>query len=261
MRNRIESCIIPDVNKIAIIIPARKGSTRFPGKVIFSILGKPLILWVAEGASKSKLADIVIVATDDREVMDIVRKAGFNAELTRDDHPSGTDRIWEVAQKIDADWIINLQGDEPMVTGELVDSLAGIAIGPEGRKIEMATMVRTLNPEDAKDPNRVKVVLDKFGNALYFSRSSIPYARDPGTVPEYFLHVGIYLYRKDILERVVGLEPSYLEKMERLEQLRAIEDGIKIRCVKTTNEFFGVDAPSDINVVEKALKARGFGFR
>jgi 3-deoxy-manno-octulosonate cytidylyltransferase (CMP-KDO synthetase) len=247
------------VKKIAIIIPARKGSTRFPGKVIYPILGKPLILWVAEGASQSKLADTVIVATDDRKVMDIVRKAGFNAELTRDDHPSGTDRIWEVAQKIDADWIINLQGDEPLVTGELIDSLAEIAIGPEGGKIEMATLVRSLDPKEADDPNRVKVVLDKFGNALYFSRSPIPYARDPGTIPEYFLHLGIYLYRRDILERVVGLEQSYLEKMERLEQLRAMEDGIKIRCIKTECEFCGVDAPSDVNVVEKALKARGFG--
>lgn len=245
------------MDKIAIIIPARRGSTRFPGKVIHPILGKPLILWVAEGASQSRLADTVIVATDDPEVVDIVRNAGFNAELTRDDHPSGTDRIWEVAQKIDADWIINLQGDEPMVTGKLVDSLAEFAVGDKCQQIEMATLVRTLDPKEANDPNRVKVVLDRFENALYFSRSPIPFPRDPHAIPEYLLHIGIYLYRRDILERIVDLEQSWLEKMEQLEQLRALEDGIKIRCVRTDLEFLGVDTPEDVTRVEEALKARG----
>lgn len=259
MRNPDEFCIIPIVDKVAIIIPARKGSSRFPGKVIYPILGKPLILWVVEGACNSKIADAVIVATDDIEVADIVRNAGYHAELTREDHPSGTDRVWEVAEKIDADWIINLQGDEPMATGGLVDSLAGIIHDENPGKIEMATLVRTLDPREADNPNRVKVVLDKSGNALYFSRHPIPFIRDPdsGVDVEYLLHIGVYLYRRDILETIVNLEQSYLEKTERLEQLRALENGIKIRCVRTGHEFLGVDTMSDLAAVEQALRAGG----
>lgn len=246
---------------LAVIIPARKGSKRFPGKVIHPILGKPLILWVVEGASRSIHAGKVIVATDDEGIARIVRDAGYTAEMTRDDHLSGTDRVWEVAAKLDADWIVNLQGDEPLVTGDVIDSLADIA--RDGSGIEMATLIRPLDPLDANNPNRVKVVIDNHENALYFSRSPIPYnplsnstAITPA--PEYFLHIGIYLYRRDILKKFVGLEQGVLEKTERLEQLRALENGIKIRCIKTGHEFLGVDTPEDVPAVEAALKAKGF---
>jgi 3-deoxy-manno-octulosonate cytidylyltransferase (CMP-KDO synthetase) len=251
------------MTNLAVIIPARKGSKRFPGKVIHPILGKPLILWVVEGASRSNLAGKVIVATDDEGIAKIVRDAGYEAEMTRDDHLSGTDRVWEVAAKLDADWIVNLQGDEPLVTGDVIDSLADIAQGDDGSGIEMATLVRPLDPLDANNPNRVKVVIDKHENALYFSRSPIPYnpaSKSTGITlaPEYFLHIGIYLYRRDILKKFVGLEQGVLEKTERLEQLRALENGIKIRCIKTGHEFLGVDTPEDVPAVEAALRAKGF---
>ncbi len=249
------------MTNLAVIIPARKGSKRFPGKVIHPILGKPLILWVVEGASRSIHAGKVIVATDDEEIARIIRDAGYTAEMTRDDHLSGTDRVWEVAAKLDADWIVNLQGDEPLVTGYVIDSLADIA--QDGSDIEIATLVRTLDPANANNPNRVKVVIDRHENALYFSRSPIPYnplskSTAITLAPEYFLHIGIYLYRRDILKKFVRLEQGVLEKTERLEQLRALENGIKIRCIKTGHEFLGVDTPDDVPIVEAALRAKGF---
>lgn len=237
------------------------AATRFPGKALHPILGKPLVLWVVEGASCSKRAERVIVATDDERILSTVRDAGFEAELTRKDHPSGTDRVWEVAERLDAGWIINLQGDEPLITGDVLDSLAEVAFG-EG-EVEMATLVRVITAKEAEDPNRVKAVVGANGNALCFSRSLVPYPRnvrrppdEAGVTPEYLLHVGVYLYRRDVLERIINLPRSPLEEVEGLEQLRALENGIRIRCVRTEHEFLGVDTQEDVQRVEEALKAR-----
>lgn len=260
------------VTSLAVIIPARRASTRFPAKVLHPILGKPLVLWVVEGAMQSEHAERVIVATDDAEILQTVQDAGFDAELTSENHPSGTDRVWEVASSLQSDWIINVQGDEPLITGDILDSLyeqsvggggGGSGGGGGGGGVEMATMVRTLNPDEADDPNRVKVVMGLDGDALYFSRSKIPYPRNPKVpfgergAPEYLLHVGIYLYRRDVLKRFVELDQTPLERMEGLEQLRALENGIKIRCIRTDREFLGVDTPEDVARIEVELRSRG----
>jgi len=254
------------VSKLIIVIPARKGSTRFPSKVIHPILGKPLVLWAVEGAMQCSWADDVIVATDDVEVKSAVESAGFKAVMTRADHPSGTDRVWEVAREIDCDWVLNLQGDEPLITGDVLDSLAVEVMNDRGSEIEIVSLVRPLPPSEVRDPNRVKVVIDKTMNALYFSRAPIPHVKarpsdklNEMQAPEYLLHVGLYLYRRDILEKFVSLPQSHLEKCEGLEQLRALENGIRIRCVKTDREFLGVDTPADVIRVETALRARGMG--
>jgi len=222
-----------------------------------------MIVWVAEGASRCRHADRVIVATDDEDVARTVRDAGFEAEMTRPDHPSGTDRVWEVAEKLDADWILNVQGDEPLITGEVLDFLAEVVMGEGGDEHEIVTLVRRLEPEEAIDPNRVKVVTDRHGDALYFSRSPIPYVkrrpieeRERCPAPTFLLHIGLYLYRRDIIERFVRLERTSLEMAEGLEQLRALENGIRIHCVETEHEFLGVDTRSDIPRVEAALRAR-----
>jgi 3-deoxy-manno-octulosonate cytidylyltransferase (CMP-KDO synthetase) len=287
-------CIISPMGNLAIIIPARLGATRFPKKMLHPVLGKPLILWTVEAASESKLAKKVIVATDSEEILKVVTEAGFEAEMTSPDHQSGTDRAWEVASRLDSDWILNLQGDEPLMKAEVLDSLVETALESEKTvygsektahgsekgsfeadnkagqtcpgSCEMATLIRDLDPSEFRDPNRVKVVTDIRGNALYFSRSPIPY---PRLVPElsiedqdparYLLHVGVYLYRRDILERIVKMPRSPLEKTEGLEQLRALENGISIRCVKTEHEFLGVDSISDVPRVEAILRARFSG--
>ncbi len=251
------TCIINAVSKLAIIIPARKGSSRFPGKVIHPICGVPLVAWVAKGASTCTFADRVIVATDDSEVADVVRDSGFEVAMTRKDHPSGTDRVWEVAESIETDWVLNLQGDEPLITGDVLDDLARCAFdgGDDGPGI--ITLVRKLDPSEADDPNRVKVVVDNEMNALYFSRSRIPYVKnDTGDDAEYYLNVGLYLFRKSALEKFVGLPQGKLEKCERLEQLRALENRMSIRCVLTDHEFLGVDTESDVARVENAMKSR-----
>lgn len=247
------------MESLAIIIPARFASTRFPGKVLHPLLGKPLVLWVVEGALQSGFASRVIVATDDEKIERIVTESGHEAFLTREDHPSGTDRVWEVAETLDEKWIMNLQGDEPLITGEVIDSLASVAMFGSG-EIEIATLVRNLDPSEAGDPNRVKVVVNRGGDALYFSRARIPF---PNKIEDesmentaYLLHVGVYLYRRDILEKFVAMEQGFLEKFESLEQLRPLENGISIRCVKTSHEFLGVDTLSDVSRVEQALRGR-----
>jgi 3-deoxy-manno-octulosonate cytidylyltransferase (CMP-KDO synthetase) len=239
------------------------GATRFPGKMLYPLLDKPMILWTVEAAAKSTLADQVIVATDDDRILKTVTDAGFDARMTSVSHKCGSDRIWEIAKTLDSNWIINLQGDEPTMWPEALDSLASVALSSEGPPIEMGTLVRDLDPEEARDPNRVKVVLDLNDNAMYFSRSPIPYPRmlaeeiPGGQAPaRYILHVGVYIYRRDILEKFIHTKPTPLERVEGLEQLRALENGIKIRCIRTAREFLGVDTMADVPRVEAALRLR-----
>jgi len=251
------------MTRLAIIIPARMESTRFPGKVLHPILGKPLVVQVAKGASECAHVDRVIVATDDEHVLKAVEEAGYEGRMTSPDHPSGTDRVWEVAKSLDEEWIINLQGDEPLITGKVLDSIADVVMGDGGAGYEIVTLVRPLEPSEAIDPNRVKVVTDRSMNALYFSRSPIPYVKGrpieqkSGDISyQYLLHVGLYLYRRDVLESFVSLKQTPLEISEGLEQLRALENGIRIHCVLTNHEFLGVDTKTDVPRVEAALRAR-----
>ncbi|HEX9744806.1 MAG TPA: 3-deoxy-manno-octulosonate cytidylyltransferase [bacterium] len=245
------------MTSVSVIIPARYAARRFPGKILYPIHGKPLVLWVIEGASKAESVSDVIVATDDTRIFDVVSDAGHDVRMTREDHQSGTDRVWEVAENLDTEWVLNLQGDEPLITPDVIDSFVQESITGE---TEMATLVRKLDSSEADDPNRVKVVTSNNMDALYFSRSRIPYPRnvktDQGDTAEYWLHIGVYLYRRDVLEKFVGLKMGELEKVEGLEQLRALENGIKIKCVATSHEFLGVDSPDDVARVEKALESR-----
>jgi len=241
--------------KILAIIPARYGATRFPGKALAHILGKPMILWVLEGTRQSKRLDNIIVATDSQLIYDTVCSAGFQPAMTSSDHQSGTDRIWEVAQNYHCTHVLNIQGDEPLINGRVIDRL--LSILDKKPNLEMATMIKPFERfEDAKDANRVKVVVDENERAIYFSRSVIPYPLGLSDYPDYryLLHVGIYLYRKDFLKRFIEHGQSALEKIERLEQLRALAMGSEIYTVLTDHPLAGVDSPDDIPRVEALLK-------
>ena len=239
--------------KTVAIIPARMGSTRFPGKVLANLGGKPIVQWVWERTKASK-ADEVIVASDSQEVIDAVRKFGGNAQMTSPNHPSGSDRIWEVASKLDCDIIINVQGDEPFMEPSVIDRL--IDVMQETPAPDMATVVVPSTREQiANNPNSPKVVIGTDGMALYFSRSPIPYLREGGTDMPLYKHWGIYAYSKEALRRFVSLPESPLEKCEKLEQLRALENGMKIKVIQTNFQSIGIDTPEDLVQAENHLKS------
>ena len=238
---------------VAVIIPARYASSRFPGKPLALLAGKPMIQHVWEKAIASS-ADVVAVATDDERIAAAVEKFGGKAIMTSPDHPSGTDRIAEAARAFEGvETVINIQGDEPLIPIELVDEL--IRLMTSDRSVEMATVAV---PADRKKmtENNVKVVFGTTGQALYFSRSEIPFVRQGGEDPGCYLHWGIYAYRKDILERFVQLPPGKLENSEKLEQLRALENGIGIKVITTELTTIGVDTPEDLEKAELLLKGR-----
>lgn len=238
--------------KVLGVIPARYGAKRFPGKSLAPILGKPMILWVLEGASQARKLDEIIVATDSELILKTVLDAGFKAVMTREDHPSGTDRIWEVAEKFDCTHVMNIQGDEPLLKGRTVDQL--ISVINEKPEMQMATMITPLSNDDADDPNRVKVVVDEHGRAIYFSRCPIPYSTKEKPHSKYMLHVGIYLYEKRFLKAFIEHGQSDIEKLEKLEQLRAMSMGVSIDVAQTTDELLGVDTPDDIKIVESIIR-------
>lgn len=238
------------------IIPARFGSTRFPGKPLALILGKPLIQWVIERVNKADALDEVIVATDDDRIRAVAERF-CRVEMTRSDHPSGTDRIAEVAERIDCEAVVNIQGDEPLIEPEVINSVARAL-----EDAEMSTAATPIvSPEDLDNPNVVKVVVNSYGNALYFSRYCIPYLRDAAGRPagerlaafNFLKHLGIYGYRRETLMKFVQTKESPLEKAERLEQLRALEMGISIAVVKVKTRSIGVDSPEDIKKVETLI--------
>lgn len=238
--------------KTAAIIPARMGSTRFPGKVLAKLGGKPIVQWVWERTKASK-ADEVIVASDSQEVIDAVKAFGGNARMTSPNHPSGSDRIWEVASGLDCDIIINVQGDEPFMEPSVIDQL--IDVMQESPAPDMATVVVPSTREQiANNPNSPKVVIGANGMALYFSRSPIPYLREGGTDMPLYKHWGIYAYSKEALRRFVSLPESPLEKCEKLEQLRALENGMKIKVIQTNFQSIGIDTPEDLVQAENYLK-------
>lgn len=246
-------------SSVALVIPARWGSTRFPGKMLHPLAGKPLIRHVWERSSQARGIARVIVATDEERIAVAARSFGAEVVITSPDHPSGTDRIAEVAAGMRGiTHFINVQGDEPLIDPLLIESLAKAM-----RRDPSIAMITAATPfadrREAEDPNCVKVVTGVRGDALYFSRSLIPFhrdAKDPGSTVQPLLHLGIYGYRRDTLRRLVRLDPTPLEQCEKLEQLRALEHGIPIRVVATSHRGIGVDTPADAQRVEKILRQK-----
>ena len=242
------------------VIPARFASSRFPGKPLAPIAGSPMIQHVVEGARTAKRLSEVLVATDDPRIVDACARFGAQAVLTSAEHPTGTDRLAEVALGLDTDVIVNVQGDEPLIEGFVID--AAVAALEEAPEAQMATVVHAAGPEALDDPNRVKVVLDRQGDALYFSRSPIPYTRDADDLAPapIWQHVGLYAYRTTFLQQLVSLERGELERREQLEQLRVLEHGHRIRCAVIEGwHSTPVDAPADVAAVEAALRRRAAG--
>ena len=227
------------------IIPARYNSTRFPGKPVAEVDGKTLIEHVYRRVEQASLVDRIVVATDDRRIAVAVQRFGGTAVMTRTDHPSGTDRLAEAAEGLDPDTlVVNVQGDEPLVEPAAIDqAITAARVGDA----EVVTLMTRLDPEDVNNPNRVKVVVDRNGMALYFSRSRIP---SSGTC---FLHLGLYAYRVRFLKKFTGLEPAALEIAERLEQLRALEHGYRIRVVEVESQSWGIDTPADLERFRELL--------
>ena len=241
------------------VIPSRYGSSRFPGKPLAILAGKPLIVWVVEAVKKAKMLDDVLVATDDQRIADVVAAAGGKAVMTPSALPSGTDRIACAAGNFaDDDILVNIQGDEPLIDPALIDSLA-LKLRLDAQW-DMATAVTPLrNEADFKSPNVVKVVLDRKDGAIYFSRATIPFPREGNPAFDscmYVRHLGIYAYRGAFLKKYIAQEPCDLEKIEKLEQLRALWMGAKIAVVRTADEGVGVDTPEDAERVAKILAAR-----
>ena len=240
--------------KILGVIPARYSSSRFPGKAL-ALLGKRVLLeHVYDRVMMARYLSSVIIATDDRRIADEARRFGARVSMTRPDHPSGTDRCAEVASSVeDAELVVNIQGDEPLIDPAAIDS----AVLPllEEPAIPMGTLKKRIeDPREVSDPNVVKVVTDRFENAVYFSRSTIPYPRDNEAVP-HFKHIGLYVYRRNFLLRYPELPIGPLERAEKLEQLRALENGFDIRVVETDYESFGVDTPADLERVRQLMEA------
>ena len=243
--------------KIVGIVPARYASTRFPGKPLAPIAGKPLVQHVVERCQKAKLLNEVIVATDDSRIADVAKKF-CRVEMTRVDHATGTDRIAEAAARRVCDAVVNVQGDEPLIEPAVIDAVAGALV-----QNEMTTAATPLkNPAEYDNPNAVKVVVNAAGRALYFSRRTIPYLREAasGSVSEqlaafsFLKHLGIYGYQRETLLRLVKFPVSPLENAEKLEQLRALENGIQIAVVQVAFDSVGVDTPEDARRVEEVLK-------
>ena len=237
------------------IIPARYGSTRFPGKPLAPILGKPLIQWTYEQAMRVKELDGVWVATDDGRIKECVEAFGGHVVMTRDDHPSGSDRLAEAAALLDLapdDIVINIQGDQPVFPPDLISRLAEVL--NRDPEVVMVTPVRQINDAvAAANPNVVKAVFDRAGRALYFSRSPLPFWRDGGQA-YFYKHIGIYAYRVQFLKEFVHLPAGRWEEAEKLEQLRALEHGYPIHIVETDGDTQEVDSPEDLQKVEEFLR-------
>ncbi len=266
-----------------VIIPARYDSTRFPGKPLYPLKGMPVIQHVYKNSKLARLADDVIVATDSEKIFERVFAFGGKAIMTDKKHPSGTDRLAEVATSVDYDIIVNVQADEPLIRPEMIDDVISIL---DDKRAFIGTLIKKIkDPKEIADPNVVKVVFDKEGFALYFSRAPIPFHRDEWklqniehgmqntlslTLPPrgagqgwggdselrtfyWYKHIGIYSYRREVLLSLASMVPTELEQIEKLEQLRALENGMKIKIKETFFETYGVDTPEDLERVEKCL--------
>ena len=243
--------------KIIGVIPSRYSSTRLPGKPLVKIKGKPMIQRVYEQAKKSKLLDEVIIATDDKRILECAGNFGGKAVMTSSGHQSGSDRICEVAKKMNCDIVVNIQGDEPFIDPSNIDK----AIKPflNDRTLNVSTLaVKIIDNSELENENKVKVVLDKYGFALYFSRSCIPYEMNHASVNtrkilniEYFKHIGLYVFRKSYLIKFCTMKKGILEKAEKLEQLRILENGDKIRVIITKKDSFSVDTKKDLDLANR----------
>lgn len=245
---------MPKKQKVVGIIPARYGSSRFQGKILADICGKPMIQRVYEQSKKSTLLDQLIIAVDDERVLKCVEEFGGQAVMTKSDHKSGTDRLAEAVEKMDADIVVNIQGDQPILDARMIDE----AVQPmlEDTSFQMSTLKIKIGKEDYSNPGVVKVVTDENDFALYFSRSLIPYSRDEVAVDVYE-HVGLYVYRKNFLLKISKIPQTLLEKVEMLEQLRVLEKGYKIKVIETQCDRISgisVDTPEDLAKVEKIIK-------
>lgn len=243
--------------KVVGIIPARYHSNRFEGKPIALIDNKPMIQHVVERAQQAELLARIVVATDDERIAEVVSRFGGEVVMTRADHATGTDRLAEAANLIDItehDIIVNIQGDQPLFPAEVVEQVARPML--DDPALPMSTLIyKIVRPEEIDDPNHVKTVFDRHGNALYFSRAPIPFQRNPeeASRPTYYKHLGFYAYRKGFLLTFVGLPEGEWERFEKLEQLRALEYGYSIRVVLTEHDSIEVDTPRDIARVEELL--------
>ena len=241
--------------KVVVVIPARYGSTRLPGKPLVQLAGKPMIQRVYERAKLAGRVNQVIVATDDARIVVAVEKFGGESRMTRSDHRTGTERVAEVAAHVEGDVFVNVQGDEPLLDPEAIDTAVGALLEEPAAAIStVATTIKT--PADIMDPNVVKTVLDFDGNALYFSRAPIPWVRDTGTKIQvkHWKHLGLYVFQRDALLEYPTLPQGELERIEQLEQLRWMENGWKIRVAEVEHDAVSVDVPADVARVEKLLE-------
>jgi 3-deoxy-manno-octulosonate cytidylyltransferase (CMP-KDO synthetase) len=239
-----------------VVIPARYESTRFPGKPLARLAGKPMIEHVYRRAAEARGITAVIVATDDERIARAVSAFGGLAVMTRSSHATGTDRLAEVAALLDCDIVVNVQGDEPLVAPEMIEQ--AIAPFAEDHTLQMTSLRSPIrSADDLADPNVVKVVVDRDDFALYFSRAPIPFVRDRDVAGgvDAWRHIGLYAYRRTFLPRFAAMTPTRLETLERLEQLRALEHGIRIKVLPTTFEAVGVDTPADLERVEALMRA------
>lgn len=239
---------------IIAVIPSRYASTRLPGKPLVDICGKPMVQHVYERVRRVSLFNEVLVATDDERIMNAVAAFGGAACMTSPDCPSGSDRLIEVAKSHPADVYVNVQGDEPLVEPSSIEKLARAML--EDPSLQMGTLCYPVSAEQAQNPNLVKVVRARNGNALYFSRSPIPFPRSGGIAPQYFGHLGMYAYRRDFLLNFGNLPYSPLENTEKLEQLRVLQAGIAIRVLEVEAMGPGVDTPEDLEEVRRILMKR-----
>lgn len=248
--------MVAEQASVLAVVPARYGSTRFPGKPLAPIAGRPMIQHVVERVRQAKQVSRVVVATDDQRIKSAVEAFGGEAILTRADHANGTDRVAEVAAHVAARIYVNVQGDEPLIDPGTVDAV--IAAMLEDDSVQIATpCVAIEQPKDIMDPNIVKVVRDFDGNGIYFSRAPIPWVRDTNASvkAQHWKHLGLYGYRREALLEYQTLPPGELERIEQLEQLRWLENGFRIRVAETDYDAVSVDVPSDIERVEKLLRA------
>jgi 3-deoxy-manno-octulosonate cytidylyltransferase (CMP-KDO synthetase) len=239
--------------KIAAVIPARLASTRLPRKILREIAGRPMLSWVYEAARASAHLNDVIVATDSDEIMDFCCKNGYVAQMTSPECKSGTERVVEVSRLVKADVYVNVQGDEPLTRHEHLDALVALM---QNLAVQVGTIKTPCAALDVNNPNAVKVVTDQNGKALYFSRATIPFDRDRAGTVDYFKHLGFYAYRKPALESFIRWPESKLERSERLEQLRFLDNGIPIHVAETSFDTVGVDTEEDLLRVEAILANR-----
>jgi 3-deoxy-manno-octulosonate cytidylyltransferase (CMP-KDO synthetase) len=241
------------MKKTVGVIPARFASTRFPGKPLYPIAGRPLLEWVIRGAKEAESLAELIVATDHPEIAELARRLGVNVVLTESELPSGSDRIWAAIKELECDAVVNIQGDEPLLKGDLVDKLVAGFLQSDA---EMATLIKPLEPQDLNNPNTVKVLINQRNEAIYFSRLPVPYTRMvPGSkIEACWQHLGLYVYKKSFLKLFCETAPVILERAESLEQLRALWLGAKIQTIRVDYKCIGVDTPEDVLKVEPFLR-------